>query len=78
MNLQRMQRGLPAMVIVGALFSVSWVGAQGIQGRSPDYGASEPQEDSHAPPAAPAPVRRMRASLSMPYFSFAHTLRPRS
>ncbi|MCC4596800.1 hypothetical protein NRY95_10050 [Xanthomonas campestris pv. phormiicola] len=78
MNLQRMQRSLPAMVIVGALFSVSWVGAQGSQGRLPDYGASEPQEDSHAPPAAPAPVRRMRASLSMPYFSFAHTLRPRS
>jgi hypothetical protein len=77
MNLQRMQRSLPALVIVGALLSVSWVGAQGGQGRSPDYGASEPQEDSHAPPAAPAPVRRMRASLSMPYFSFAHTLRPR-
>ncbi|MBB4125129.1 hypothetical protein GGR77_000400 [Xanthomonas translucens] len=75
MNLQRMQRSLPAMVIVGALFSVSWVGAQGSQGRSADYGASEPQEDSRAPPA---PVRRMRASLSMPYFSFAHTLRPRS
>ncbi|WP_369981221.1 hypothetical protein [Xanthomonas bundabergensis] len=78
MNLQRMQRSLPALVIVGALLSVSWVGAQSSQGRSPDYGASEPQEDSHAPPAAPAPVRRMRASLSMPYFSFAHTLRPRS
>ncbi|KLD75476.1 hypothetical protein FZ025_17825 [Xanthomonas hyacinthi] len=78
MNLQRMQRSLPALVIVGALLSGSWVGAQGSQGRSPDYGASAPQEDSHAPPAAPAPVRRMRASLSMPYFSFAHPLRPRS
>ncbi|MDR6674803.1 hypothetical protein [Xanthomonas sp. 1678] len=78
MNLQRMQRSLPALVIVGALLSVSWVGAQRSQGRSPDYGASEPQEHSHAPPATAAPVRRMRASLSMPYFSFAHTLRPRS
>nr|WP_249027536.1 hypothetical protein [Xanthomonas theicola] len=61
-----MQRSFPALVIVGA---------QRSPGRSPDYGASQPQEDSRA---APAPVRRMRASLSMPYFSFAHTLRPRS
>ncbi|WP_369944259.1 hypothetical protein [Xanthomonas medicagonis] len=76
MNLQRMQRSLPALVIVGALLSASWVGAQYGQGRSSDYGASEPQEDSDDAPAAPA--RRMRASLSMPYFSFAHTLRPRS
>ncbi|MBN6148746.1 hypothetical protein JR065_00200 [Xanthomonas sp. AmX2] len=77
MNIQRLQRSLPALVVVGALLSVSWVGAERSHGRSPDYGASEPQEDSRES-APPRPARRMRTSLSMPYFSFAQSLRPRS
>ncbi|MBO9874232.1 MULTISPECIES: hypothetical protein [Xanthomonas] len=80
MHLKRLQRSLPALVIVGTLLCASWIGAQRHQGRPQDYGASTPHDDSAAgaaPSTVPA-VRRLRASLSVPYFSFARTLRPRS
>ncbi|KMM73657.1 hypothetical protein ACP93_20530 [Xanthomonas sp. NCPPB 1128] len=80
MQLKRFQRSLPALVIVGTLLCASWIGAQRHQGRPLDYGASTPHDDSAtgAAPAAVPAVRRLRASLSVPYFSFARTLRPRS
>ncbi|HYG05804.1 MAG TPA: hypothetical protein VD865_05265 [Stenotrophomonas sp.] len=45
-----------------------------------DYGVSAAAEENADAPQEQAarPVRRARTSLSMPYFSFAQALRPRS
>ncbi len=46
-----------------------------------DYGVSAAAEENAATPTqeeAPRTTRRARTSLSMPYFSFAQALRPRS
>jgi|GEM_PF-285719 len=44
----------------------------GVSAAAEENAASSPQEP------APRPARRARTSLSMPYFSFAQALRPRS
>jgi hypothetical protein len=64
-----------AMLSAGCLGAASsWVTDTGV-----DYGASETDQENATPPETPArPVRRQRASMSMPYFSFAQVLRPRS
>jgi hypothetical protein len=41
-------------------------------------GVSEAAQDSPTPAASAGPERILRASLAMPYFSFARRLRPRS
>lgn len=45
-----------------------------------DYAAEAAgdEQDANVPPKAKRPVRRMRTSLSLPYFSFAQSLNPRS
>jgi hypothetical protein len=59
---------------------VSWTGSHG-QASLPDYDVMETNQErdlDKTPPPQPEPAaRRVRASLSLPYFSFAHSLRPR-
>jgi len=50
------------------------------EGRHGDYGLAEAAAERGATEpgqAAERPVRRVRASTAMPYFSFAQSLRPR-
>ncbi|RRN57270.1 hypothetical protein EIM48_06240 [Pseudoxanthomonas sp. SGNA-20] len=62
-----------------ALCFVAWLPAQ--EGRAGDYGAAEAameRAEAGLEAATERPAHRLRASLSMPYFSFAHALRTRS
>ncbi|HEY0333474.1 MAG TPA: hypothetical protein VGC74_07160 [Stenotrophomonas sp.] len=84
MNSKSFTRSLPfTLLLTGSvLLSAGWLGTA--SGRTTDtgadYGVSEADEENAAttPEQAPRPVRRARSSLSMPYFSFAQALRPRS
>lgn len=75
------RRPFPLLLCGAVLLSTGCLGAA--SGRVTDtgaaYGASEADQENATPPEAPArPLRRQRASMSMPYFSFAQVLRPRS
>jgi hypothetical protein len=83
MNRKLFRRSLPLMLLLSgsALLSAGWLGTA--SGRTTDtgadYGVSEANEENAATPEeTPRPARRGRTSLSMPYFSFAQALRPRS
>ena len=89
MNSKLFRRSLPLMLLLtgGALLTGGWLGTA--SGRTTDtgadYGVSGADEENAATPTEPAPRqdanrpnRRGRTSLSMPYFSFAQALRPRS
>ena len=84
MNSKLFTRTLPLMLLLGggALLSAGWLGTA--SGRTTDtgadYGVSGADEENAttSPEEAPRQSRRARTSLSMPYFSFAQALRPRS
>lgn len=75
------RRPLPLLLCAAAVLSAGCLGA--VSGRvtdtGADYGASEADQENATPPEVrERPARRLRASMSMPYFSFAQVLRPRS
>ncbi|KHL57421.1 hypothetical protein [Xanthomonas cannabis] len=82
MNSTRVTRPVPLLLFGSTLFAIGWLGAASSQvtESGADYGVSEAvTENATTPPEARArPGRHPRASLSMPYFSFAQVLRPRS
>ena len=72
---------LPALTVSGALLLLGCSAA--LQSSQTDRGnyaaqAAGEQQDATAPTHAKRPARRMRTSLSLPYFSFAQSLNPRS
>lgn len=73
----RIRRNLtaPAAAAVSTLIVLAWLAAP----TSP--ASTDSAQDATASPAgnaAPSPPRRLHSSLSMPYFSFAQPLTPRS
>lgn len=75
----RIRRNLtaPAAVAVSALLVLAWLAAP----TDPAPASSDGAQDADIPPAgtaSPSPPRRLHSSLSMPYFSFAQPLTPRS
>lgn len=75
----RIRRNLtaPAAAAVSTLIVLAWLAAP----TSP--AATDSAQDATASPAgnaapSPSPPRRLHSSLSMPYFSFAQPLTPRS
>ena len=76
----RQLRPLASGVAVAAALC-SLVALAAHAGRSGDYGPAEAaveRAEAGLEAAAERPARRLRASLAMPYFSFAHALRSRS
>ncbi|WP_134980406.1 hypothetical protein [Xanthomonas axonopodis] len=82
MNSTRSTRPVPLLLFGSTLFAIGCLGAASSQltESGADYGVSEAvTENATTPPEAPSrPGRHVCASLSMPYFSFAQALRPRS
>ncbi|MCL1499091.1 hypothetical protein M3O57_07025 [Xanthomonas nasturtii] len=82
MNSTRFTRPVPLLLFGSTLFAIGCLGAASSQvtESGADYGVSGAvTENATTPPEArPRPGRHLRASLSMPYFSFAQALRPRS
>ncbi len=82
MNSSSFKRPFPLLLCGGVLLAAGCLGTASfrITETGADYGVSEAdEENAAAPPAARSrPTRHLRASLSMPYFSFAQALRPRS
>lgn len=75
----RIRRNLtaPAAAVVSTLIVLAWLAMP----TSPD--SADSAQDAIASPAGnaapfPPPPRRLHSSLSMPYFSFAQPLTPRS
>lgn len=63
-----------------ALWTLAWL-LPAHQGRGGDYGSAEAvmeRAEAGLEAATERPAHRLRASLSMPYFSFAQALRTRS
>jgi len=70
---------LTASGVAMALSSLVWLAA--VQERGGDYELGEAaveRAEAGLEAATERPVHRLRASLAMPYFSFAHALRSRS
>ncbi|MCD0280404.1 hypothetical protein JWH04_15955 [Xanthomonas melonis] len=82
MNSTRFTQPVPLLLFGSTLFALGCLGAASSQvtESGADYGVSEAvTENATTPPdARPRLSRHPRASLSMPYFSFAQVLRPRS
>ncbi|WP_081641437.1 hypothetical protein [Xanthomonas maliensis] len=82
MNSTRVTRSVPLFLFGSTLLAVGCLGAASSQvtETGADYGASEAVTENPTPPPEERtrPSRHLRASLSMPYFSFAQVLRPRS
>lgn len=75
----RIRRNLtaPAAAAVSTLIVLAWLAAP------PPPASTDSAQDATASPAgnaapSPSPPRRLHSSLSMPYFSFAQPLTPRS
>ncbi|APP80225.1 hypothetical protein [Xanthomonas hortorum] len=82
MNSTRFTRPAPLLLLGSTLFANGCLGAASslVTESGADYGVSEAvTENATTPPEERTrPSRHLRASLSMPYFSFAQVLRPRS
>ncbi|MFT4249661.1 MAG: hypothetical protein QM581_16770 [Pseudomonas sp.] len=53
--------------------------AEQVTDTATDHAGTETDQEHPTPPESRAPpTRRLRASMAMPYFSFAQLLRPRS
>ncbi|SFR80345.1 hypothetical protein SAMN04487782_0613 [Stenotrophomonas maltophilia] len=78
----RMHRNVtaPAITAVSTLLVMAWLASP----RAPiapslsDTPQDAPTPTAGTPEASPSPPRRLHSSLSMPYFSFAQPLTPRS
>lgn len=72
---------LQAVAATGTLLLLSYaISADGRSTPAADYGVEQASEEQQTEikSANQRNARRMRASLSMPYFSFAQSLKPRS
>lgn len=84
MNRMRRHQSTKAVTAASALLLLGWLGAPaGDFGSPAATGAFEGPQDAGVLQAgnatgAPTPPRRLHSSLSMPYFSFAQSLNPRS
>jgi hypothetical protein len=84
MNRMRRRQSTKAVTAACALLLLGWLGAPaGEVGIRATTGAFESPQDAGVIEAgtadgAPTPPRRLHSSLSMPYFSFAQSLNPRS
>ncbi|CAH0144006.1 hypothetical protein CR156_11560 [Stenotrophomonas lactitubi] len=81
----RMRRSLtaPAVTAVSTLFVLVWLAMPAPPAASSPALSEDSTQDAAVPPAgnaapSPSPPRRLHSSLSMPYFSFAQPLTPRS
>ncbi|AWH37708.1 hypothetical protein C1929_13585 [Stenotrophomonas sp. ZAC14D1_NAIMI4_6] len=82
MNIQmRRRHAAPAVTAVSTLLALLWLAlpAPPVPSSSPDNTPQDaaPFTAGNAEPSPPPP-RRLHSSLSMPYFSFAQPLTPRS
>jgi len=84
MNRMRRRQSAKAVTAASALLLLGWLGTPaGEVGIRATTGAFESPQDAGVIEAgtadgAPTPPRRLHSSLSMPYFSFAQSLNPRS
>lgn len=80
MRHERLRHHVPAALIVGALLLTGGIGALYSLGRMRADGGSPLRtgKADDATPVTPPTTRQLRTSLSMPYFSFARVLHPRS
>lgn len=82
----RIRRNLtaPAAVAVSTLLVLAWWATPTAPVSAPVSAAAESAQDAtlspagNAPSSSPPPPRRLHSALSMPYFSFAQPLTPRS
>ena len=81
----RMRRSLtaPAVTAVSTLFVLVWLAMPAPPAASSPALSEDSTQDAAATTAgnaapSPPPPRRLHSSLSMPYFSFAQPLTPRS
>lgn len=81
----RMRRSLtaPAVTAVSTLFVLVWLAMPAPPAASSPTLFEDSTQDAAVPTAgnaapSPSPPRRLHSSLSMPYFSFAQPLTPRS
>ncbi len=80
----RMRRSLtaPAVTAVSTLFVLVWLAMPAPPAASSPALSDDSTQDAAVPPGnaapSPSPPRRLHSSLSMPYFSFAQPLTPRS
>ncbi len=82
MNSKLFNQPIPLLLCGAVLVAAGCLGAATgrVMETGADYGVSAADEENPTTPpeARTRPVRRLRTSLSMPYFSFAQALRPRS
>jgi hypothetical protein len=84
MNRMRRHQSAKAVTAASALLLLGWLGTPvGDIGSTAATGAFESPQDAGVLQAgnadgAPTRPRRLHSSLSMPYFSFAQSLNPRS
>ena len=78
----RIRRNLtaPAAVAVSTLLVLAWWATPTAPVSAPAEGAQAAtlSPAGNAPSSSPPPPRRLHSALSMPYFSFAQPLTPRS
>lgn len=84
MNRMRRRHSAKAVTAASALLLLGWLGTPVAEmGSAAARGAIDGPQDAGVIEAgnadgAPTPPRRLHSSLSMPYFSFAQSLNPRS
>jgi len=84
MTRMRHHHAAKAVIVASALLLLGWFGTpSGDAGEAASANVFEGPQDAGVIEAgnadgAPTPPRRLHSSLSMPYFSFAQSLNPRS
>ncbi|HDS1654230.1 TPA: hypothetical protein QEL76_002165 [Stenotrophomonas maltophilia] len=68
----------PAAVAVSTLIVLAWLAAPSLPDSDDSAQDATASPAGNADPSPPSPPRRLHSSLSMPYFSFAQPLTPRS
>lgn len=76
----RIRRNLtaPAAAAVSTLIVLAWLAAPSLSDSADGAQDATASPAGNANPSSPPPPRRLHSSLSMPYFSFAQPLTPRS
>lgn len=81
MNRKHHRHVLPALTAAGTLLLIGCtLSFPAGRGAIQDYaaGTTGEEQEADAQEKRSRPIRRMRTSLSLPYFSFAQSLNPRS
>jgi len=81
MNRRHQRHLLPALTAAGTLLLIGCtLSLPAGRGQVQDYaaGTTGEEQEANAQEKTKRPIRRMRTSLSLPYFSFAQSLNPRS